>query len=436
MAVELKMKSDLESYLEKLFPITRSISGEGNRETLKILQEIIPIDIHEYPSGQEVFDWTIPQEWNIQDAWIKDSNSRKIVDFAESNLHAMSYSDAIDKKMTFEELRPNLYLHDSIPEAIPYRTSYYHRNWGFCITQKQFNELEQSEGELHVHINSEFDEQGSMSVGELLIPGKSQKEILISSYICHPSLANDNLSGFLLTAFLARYLLEMEDLEHSWRIIFVPETIGAIAYCFYNRLVMKEVDCGLVVTTVGGPGQPGYKQSFDQDHFINRLVEDSFQETGHEFLTYPFDIHGSDERQYSSIGFRINTASITKDKYYEYPYYHSSLDNLDFVSADNILISYEVYTKLINKLDKNMTYKVVNPYCETMLSKHHLYPKDGGALVPGLNNMAELDIRLWLLWFCDGRHSLFDIADELNTNIETLYESAKILADKGILAVQ
>lgn len=428
----INQEVEIDSYLKRLFPITRSITGNGNRETLKILQEIIPLDILEYPTGQQVYDWTIPKEWNIKDAWIKDSNGNKIVDFKISNLHVVSYSTPINKKMKLVELKENLHYLENLPDAIPYRTSYYDENWGFCVSYNQYKELFKDDEEYEVCIDSEHS-NGSMSIGELLIKGKSKKEYLLSCYICHPSMANDSLSGVITTAFIAKELLKIQEtLEYSYRIVFVPETIGAIAYCAKNEKAMKAIDNGLVITTCGGLGDFGYKQSWDEDNFINCMIEDLFRENQIDFLTYPFDIHGSDERQYSSQGFKINCATISKDRYYEYDYYHTSLDNLDFMTAENLNKTLSLYLQLIDKMDKNIVYKNLHPNCEVMLSKHDLYPKTGGAQLPN-SNVSALDIILWLLYYCDGSADLYEISKKLKVDISLVYAEAKQLENKKIL---
>lgn len=426
---------EIEYYLQRLFPITRSITGEGNRETLKILQEIVPLKIIEYPTGQQVYDWTIPKEWNVKDAWIKNSKGEKIVDFQESNLHIVSYSTPISKKMRWSELKNHLHYLEELPEAIPYRTSYYNENWGFCLKYSQFLNLDSqlsNDDEYEVFIDTTL-EDGGLSVGELLIEGQSKKEYLLSCYICHPSMANDSLSGVIVTAFLARELLKNKEfLEHSYRIVFVPETIGAIAYCAKNEQAMKNIKNGLVLTTCGGSGQYGYKQSWEKENFINVMIEDVFKENSIDFLTYPFDIHGSDERQYSSKGFKINCATISKDRYYEYKEYHTSLDNLDFVKVGNLNNTLDLYWQLINKMDKNIIYKNLYPNCEVMLSKHDLYPKTGGAQLPN-SNVSALDIILWSLFYMDGSVSLYEIAKKLNISIELVYEQMKKLEEKTII---
>ncbi|MBN2782300.1 MAG: DUF4910 domain-containing protein [Campylobacterales bacterium] len=423
---------DIEVLLHKLYPITRSITGDGNRDSLNIIKELIPINVIEYPTGQNVYDWSIPKEWNIKDAWIKNSKGEKIIDFKNSNLHVVSYSTPVNKKMSFDELKSNLHFIKELPQAIPYRTSYYNENWGFCISYDEYQTLFCEDEYYEVFIDSSL-KDGSLSIGELLIKGKSEKEYLISCYICHPSMANDSLSGVITTTFIAKELLKKQaELEHSYRIVFVPETIGAISYCANNEKVMKKIDNGLVITTCGGQGDFGYKQSWEKTNFINQIVEDVFKQNKIEFKTYPFDIHGSDERQYSSQGFKINCTTISKDKYYEYKEYHTSLDNLDFVKAENLNKTLDLYLQLIEKMDKNIIYKNLYPNCEVMLSKHDLYPKTGGALLPN-TNVSQLDIILWSLYYMDGTYSLYDISKRLDVDIALIYKEAKILESKQII---
>jgi len=424
---------DINNYLTLLFPFNRSITGPDNEKTLKVLQQIAPLEILEYDSGEHVYDWTIPDEWSIEDAWIKDANDNIIVDFKENNIHVVGYSEAVNKKISFKELKENLFLHHEIPHAIPYRTSYYNKSWGFCVTLSQYKQLEGSVGPLEVVIKSKFNSSGKMAIGELIIPGSSKQEILLSTYICHPSLANDNLSGMLMTAFLARELQNRKNLKYTYRIIWVPETIGAISYCYKNEKAMKNIDMGLVVSTVGGPGEFGFKESWQSDHPINKLIEEVFLESKNTFIKYPFDIHGSDERQYSSQGFRINMATISKDKYYEYPEYHSSLDNLSLVNGYQIQQSLDIYCKLLDKFESRKIYKSLSPYCEVMLSKHDLYPKYGGAQNPEINEKDDLDIILWVLFLSDGVLSTIDISNKIDVNIDSINQICKTLVKKGIL---
>lgn len=445
----------IDEYLKRLFPIARSITGDGNRATLKILQEVIPLEIKEYPSGNKVYDWEIPREWKLKEAWIKNSEGKKIIDFADSNLHVVGYSEPINKKLSFEELKDHLFYIENLPEAIPYRTSYYKKSWGFCLSLEQFKKFFREGETYEVLIDSEF-KSGSLTVGEYLIPGRIKDEILISTYICHPSLANDNLSGAVMTAFLAEEL-QKRKLQHSFRVIFVPETIGAIAYCAFNEEAMKKIKSGFVVSCVGGENNYAYKQSFNISHPLNKIVEETF--AGNSILNYktcPFDPHGSDERQYSSQGFRINSVSIFRDRYYDYAYYHNSLDNIEFVKGENINRTLNLYIQAITAIDKiNDTdlsvyrnpevscskytgksatiFKNLLPYCEVKLGWRGLYPELGGAQRPVIANASELDMVLWLLFYCDGKISVGAIADKIKMDENELYRVALILEEKKLL---
>ena len=435
---ELKLKnetiSEINQYLQRLFPLCRSITGNSNRETLRILQEVIPLTIHEVQSRTPVYDWIVPDEWNIEDAYISDGTGKKIVNFKDNNLHVVSYSIPVKGSIGWEDLRLRLHRHPTLPDAIPYRTSYYKRDWGFCVTNSQYKTLEANGGPFKVVIDSTL-KKGSLTYGELLLPGRSQQEILLSCYICHPSMANDSLSGVLLTAFLAREIAAWQDRRYSYRIIFVPETIGAITYCSLNQEAMKNIDVGLVITTVGGPGKFGYKKSFNPSHAINRIIERIFIELGTEFISYPFDIHGSDERQYSSQAFGINVATIARDKYYEYPEYHTSLDNLSFVSPEQIYSSLVIYRLVLDKLNSRRIYRSKNFYCEPMLSRHNLYPPTGGAQNPVYDDRSELDLILWVLFLSNGRKSIDDIALEISMPDHIVQDISDKLLKKGMLEI-
>ena len=427
---------EIAATLRALFPLCRSLTGPGNRETLRVLGEIIPLRVHEYPSGAKAYDWVIPDEWTAREAWIQDASGRRLVDFSVNNLHLVSCSIPVRGAFTLAELTRRLHWREDLPQAIPYRTSYYKRDWGFCISFEQYQRdfATQPDGTLfEVCVDTVFD-KGSLSVGELLIPGAVEQEILLSTYFCHPSLANDNLSGVVLTAYLARELMRRRS-KYSYRVVFAPETIGAVAYCAHNESAMKSVDCGFVITCTAGKGQWGYKASIDEGHRINRIVEDAFTEFSLPMLRYPFDPHGSDERQYASPGFRINTVTISKDKYYEYKEYHSSLDTLDFISADAVADTMLLYLRVLEKLEDEIFYKSLNPHCEPMLSPRGLYPSTGGGMMPGWNSDRQLDAILWLMMLCDGRTSVQDIAARTSLPFAELCEMAALLTEKGLLGL-
>ena len=422
----------LQQTLERLFPLCRSLTGEPNRETLRVLGEIVPITLHEVPSGTSVLDWVVPDEWTVRGAWIADANGRRLVDFAHNNLHLMSYSIAVDAAMDWAELAPHVHAHPTLPEAIPYRTSYYRRDWGFCVTAAQRDALAAAPGPLQVCIDAGH-HVGSMSYGELLLPGQRSEQILLSAYICHPSMANDSLSGAVLLAWLARWLAAQPERHYSYRFVWVPETIGAVAWLARNAEAARHIDMGLVVTTCGGPGAMGTKLSWDDRHAINRTIHEVLTARGRPFKTYPFDIHGSDERQYSSPGFRINMASIHKDRYYEYPQYHSSADDLSFVNGGQLAEALLVHQQVIERLELREVYRRTQAGGEVMLSRHDLYPASGGAQRPELGGRSELDLILWLLWHADGRRSLCDMAHALDVDVAVLRPLALRLCQRGVL---
>lgn len=421
----------IDDYLKRLFPIARSITGDGNRETLGILKELIPLNLIEYPTGQAVYDWTVPREWRIRDAWIKDGRGRKIVDFKASNLHVVGYSVPVRQRMQLDALEAHLHYLPGQPAAIPYRTSYYQEDWGFCLSFETYKKYFREDETYEVCIDSDLID-GSLTIGEMVIPGQTETEILISTYICHPSMANDNLSGVVMTAMLARELAKCPH-RYTYRIVFVPETIGAIAYLANNEAAMKRIRTGFVVATVGGGGTPGFKLSIDEDHPINRIVEQTLRQHHRHYLTHPFLPLGSDERQYSSPGFRINVASITRDKYYTYPYYHTSLDNLDFVRAEHVNESLNLHLHAIDKLEKNHVYRNRFPCGEINLKKHGLHEPVGGIRRVAPNDLSSADLLLVLMMYCDGRHSLLDISERADVPIERLFDAAEVLAEKKIL---
>lgn len=427
----------LDSLLKDLFPLSRSLSGRDNRITLEKISKIIPLKICEVPSGTEVYDWSIPKEWNVVDAWVKNEKGEKIIDFKKCNIHLVSYSAPINKKVTKEELCNHLYFDQSLPEAIPYRTTYYKENWGFCLSYKDFQKkVEQEEGAFEVFIDSTI-KQGSMSYGEILIEGKTPKEILLSCYICHPSMANDSLSGVVVATYLAKYLMsQKENLLHSYRVIFVPETVGAIAYCALNEEKMKKIKRGFVLTTCGGKGPFGYKKSWDEEDYINTAVEKIFNATNISYQVYPFDINGSDERQYSSQGFRINCITITKDKYYEYPEYHTSLDNLDFVKAEALLETFNLYKALVWEIDKDVILKNKKPNCEIRLGKYgELASSLGGAYRPG-EKRSDRELVMWLMFHCDGKKALSKISEILQVDLKEIYKVAEKLIKENVLEIE
>ena len=424
-------KKEIDLYLKQLFPLNRSLTGDNNRKSLKLLKQIIDIKIKEIPTGKKVYDWTIPKEWNVTDAYIKDKYGEKLISFTKNNLHLVGYSVPVNKKMNWSQLRKKLHYSNKRKSSIPYRTSYYHEDWGFCLKKKQYEQIRDSEGPFKVVIESSL-KKGNLTYGEYFKKGRSKREILISTYICHPSMANDCLSGMIVTSFLAREIKKIKT-KWSYRFVFIPETIGAIAYCNLNEKKLKKIDAGLVITTVGGKGLYGYKQSWDRNHQINSDIEKTLSSLNIKFKTYPFSIRGSDERQYSSQGFKINTASITKDKYFEYKEYHTSADNLKFVKSENIALSIKIYKALIKEIEKWEIFETKMKNCEYMLSRRNLYPKIGGSYKATKNEYTMSDLIQWILFMSDGKKNIEKISSDIGIEMTKVRRISKLLVKKKLL---
>lgn len=417
---------EMYKLLERLFPICRSITGNGVRKTLKILGEHVPLNISEYPSRKKCFDWVIPDEWNISSAWIRDEKNRKIIDFAENNLHVLGYSEPISMTLSLSELKKHLYTDPSRPDVIPYRTSYYERRWGFCMSQKQLESLK--EGKYKVQINSVL-KPGKLTLAEAFLPGKSRKEIFFSCYLCHPSLANDSLSGVVLTAKLYEYLKNRGNNHYSYRFIFVPETIGAIVYLHRNRNTVKSrTYCGMVITCVGDPGEYNYKKTRQGNHPLDRIAENVLKHNVNKYKSHDFFLPGSDERQYSSPGFNLPVGSLMRS-FYGLPSYHSSADNLQNVTSGALEETFGIYSKIIEGIEADFRYENQNPYCEPFLSKYGLYETVGAKM----DSNKYIKKTLSILNFSDGNHSLIDIAEKTGFCITDLLENLRILQQKKLL---
>ena len=406
------------SLIERLFPICRSITGDGVRETLQIIKEFIPLFIEEVPSGTKVFDWTIPKEWNVKDAWVK-FNGKKVIDFTKNNLHLVNYSIPFFGKIRLGELKKHIFTH---PDYIPYITSYYKETWGFCLKQSAFDELE--EGEYEVFIDTSLTD-GSLTYGELFIPGRKKEEVLFSCYICHPSMGNDNLSGTVLLTYLAKELLT-RDLEYSYRFLFIPETIGAITWLARNDV--SNIKHGLVCTCVGDPGGLTYKKS-RSDSEINKIVENVLIDSEAEFKIVDFFPMGSDERQFCSPGFNLPIGSLMRSVYNEFKEYHTSGDNLDFVQPSYLEDSYQKYLEVVYVLENNKKYVNLNPNCEPNLGSRGLYNLVGGA--KGGNNFA---VRLlWVLNLSDGNNDLLEIAIRSGIKFREIVTAVEKLKEVGLV---
>jgi aminopeptidase-like protein len=412
----------------EIFPICRSITGNGVRITLGILQEHIPLTVHEVPSGTEVFDWTVPPEWNIRDAYIKNPAGEKIVDFQESNLHVLGYSAPIHAKLSIDELKPHLITLPDQPDAIPYRTSYYHKTWGFCLSHRVAESLGQ--GPFEVMIDSDFNDNGSLTYGELLIPGASEQEILISTHICHPSLANDNCAGIATACLLAKNLAT-QSLPMGIRFVFIPGTIGSITWLARNEEhAQSHIRHGIVLSCIGDPAPPAYKRSRRMNAAIDQAFEYILESThAGDHAIEPFSPYGYDERQYCSPGFNLPVGLMMRSKYGEFPQYHNSQDNLDFISAEAIDDSVNILLRVLHVLMNNVTLLNRFPKCEPQLGKRGLYSAIGGDQDRYQKQMAML----WILNQSDGRHSLLDIAKTAGIDFNIIAQTARILIDHQLL---
>jgi aminopeptidase-like protein len=412
--------------IEDLYPICRSITGDGLRQTLNRIGEIIPIEIHEVPTGAQVFDWTMPREWNVRDAWVKNAAGEKVIDFQRSNLHLLNYSIPIRQKMPLAELREHLHTLPDRPDWIPYRTSYYEETWGFCLSANELARLE--DGEYEVCIDASL-QDGSLTYGEYYLRGKRTDEVLLSCHACHPSLCNDNLSGVALVAAIAE-MLQGVALEYSYRFLFIPGTIGSIAWLARNEQQAFQIRHGLVAACVGDPGKFHYKRSRRGNAEIDRAVTCVLKTSGEQFDVRDFTPYGYDERQYCSAGFNLAVGSLTRTPHGEFPEYHTSADNLDFVRPQSLAGSLAIYVSVLRTLENNGRYINTSPKCEPQLGKRGLYRTLGG-----LPNAGQIEMALlWVLNFSDGDHTLLDIAERSKLPFDTIHHAAQLLIEKQLLA--
>lgn len=411
---------------KKLWPITRSITGNGVRETLKIIQQEIPnLTIHEVSTGTQCFDWKIPKEWNIKSAYIIDPNGKIIIDFRDNNLHVVSYSVPINKTVSLSELQQHLYSLPEQPDAIPYVTSYYEERWGFCITENQRKVL--VEGDYQVCINSTL-ANGSLTYGELIVPGKSRKEVFLSTYVCHPSMANNELSGPTVTTYLTKWI-QSQPRKYTYRIIFIPETIGSICYLSKNLDVMKKnIIAGYNISCVGDDNAYSYLPSRDEDTISDRIALHILEKSHSDFVKYNYLDRGSDERQYCSPGIDLPIASVMRTKYGEYEEYHTSLDNLDYISSEGLFGAYEVLTKCIDCIESNKIYKATT-LCEPQMGRRNLRPTLGAST----NMAADVKLMSNILVYADGEYDLLDMANKLNISMHEMLQSIGILVEEGLL---
>lgn len=414
--------------ISELYPICRSITGEGCRQTLRILQEHIPLEIREVPSGTKVFDWTVPREWNIRDAYIKNSTGQKIVDFRNSNLHVVNYSTPVRTKLTLEDLREHLFSDPKHPDWIPYRTSYYKEGWGFCIAHSQLMEL--PEDTYEVCIDSSLTE-GQLTYGEYLLQGASSDEMLISCHICHPSLCNDNLSGIALATFVAKHLSHIAR-RVSYRFLFVPGAIGPITWLAHNSECVTRVKHGLVLANLGDPGKSTYKKSRRGNALIDRAVRAVLKHSGTDYEIFEFSPYGYDERQYCSPGFNLPVGLLARTPHGQFPEYHTSADNLELVQAPYLADSFSKILAVIDIVEQNGKYLNTNPHCEPFLGKRNLYRSMGGFQDVQTEQLAML----WVLNLSDGEHDLLDICERSGLPFRAIWAATQRLTGTELLVRQ
>ena len=419
-----RLGREMFAIAEGLYPICRSITGEGLRETLRTVGRRIDLTIHEVPTGSQVFDWTVPKEWNIRDAWIGRPDGTRVVDFRTSNLHVVNYSIPVRKVLSLSELRPHLHSIPDRPDWIPYRTSYYAQDWGFCLTHRQLEALR--EGRYEVCIDSSL-EDGHLTYGECFLPGSTKDEILVSCHACHPSLCNDNLSGVSLVTMIGEVLSGLER-RHGYRLLFVPGTIGPITWLARNEQGATRIRHGLVAACVGDAGPLHYKRSRRGDAEIDRAA--ALMLRGKEGSSIePFSPYGYDERQYCSPGFNLAVGSLTRTPHGRYPEYHTSADNLDLIRAESLADSLRAYLEVFAILERNRTFRNTNPKCEPQLGRRGLYSATGGLRDAKAAEMAML----WVLNLSDELHSLLDIAERSGLGFDSVSAAAKVLSEHGLL---
>ena len=416
---------EMYDLIRDLYPICRSITGDGVRKTLAVLRKYIPLEVHEVPSGTKVFDWTVPREWNIRDGYVRDSTGSKIIDFSASNLHVVNYSVPVHATVSLSELKDHLFSIPEKPDVIPYRTSYYKEDWGFCVRHDVFQSLSGSEYE--VVIDSTL-KDGHLTYGEYALLGETDEEILLSCHICHPSLCNDNLSGIALSAFLARSLESVRH-RYTYRFLFIPGTIGAITWLALNEAATVRIKHGLVVACVGDGGGFTYKKSRQGKAEIDRVVEYLLRASDRPYRVREFTPYGYDERQYCSPGFNLAVGSLTRTPHGEFPEYHTSADNLSFVRPEHLAGSLTMYRSVMEMLEANRRYLNLNPKCEPQLGRRGLYRHAGGYGGGAEREMALL----WVLNLSDGTMTILDIAERSGLTFQAVRAAAEDLLEHGLL---
>jgi aminopeptidase-like protein len=419
------MGARLHEFIAELYPICRSITGQGVRDTLDAIKKRIPLAVQEVPSGTRVFDWTVPREWNIRDGYIANLTGERIVDFRASNLHVVNYSVPVKKRVSLAELKNHLFTLPDYPEWVPYRTSYYKENWGFCLSHKTFEKLR--DDEYDVCIESSL-EPGHLTYGEYFIEGELADEVLICSHVCHPSLCNDNLSSIAIATFLAQQLSRLS-LRDSYRFIFIPATIGSLTWLALNEHNVQRIKHGLVLAGLGDVGPSTYKKSRRGNAVIDRAAIKVLADFGTEHDIIEFFPYGYDERQFCSPGFNLPVGCFMRTPHGRYSEYHTSADNLGFVRPAALADSYAKLLRIFHVLENDRTYLSRNPKGEPQLGKRGLYRPIGGDAGTAFDELALL----WVLNLSDGEHSLLDIAERSKLSFGAVKRAADALLDHSLL---
>lgn len=411
--------------VRELYPICRSITGNGVRQSLALLGQHIPIDVTEVPTGTRVFDWSVPREWNITDAYIENAAGERVVDFRASNLHVLNYSAPVCKVLPLEELKAHIYTLPGQPDLVPYRTSYYEERWGFCMSQRALDALPQ--GNYKAVVESTLAD-GSLTYGECVLPGESEDEVLFSAHICHPSLANDNCSGLAVLTMLAAELAQRPR-RYTYRFIFAPGTIGAITWLARNEHRVDRIKHGLVVSCLGDGGGPMYKRSRRGDAMIDRALVHVVQHSSPAARIREFVPYGYDERQYCSPGFNLPVGLLQRSEYGTFPEYHTSADNLHFVAPEHLESSFSMLRAAVEILENDRTMINTQPKCEPALGARGLYATVGGDKNSAQSSMAMF----WVLNFSDGDHSLLEIAERSGLPFSAVLRAAERLEAASLL---
>jgi len=416
----------MHGLVRELYPVCRSITGPGLRHTLSVLAEQIPLVQHEVASGSAALDWIVPPEWSIRDAYVKDASGRRVIDFHALNLHVVQYSQPISARMSLAQLRPHLHSLPEHPGWIPYRTSYYEPAWGFCLAHQQLEQL--AEGEYEVRIDSELS-PGSLSYGEVILPGETTDEVLFSSHVCHPSLANDNLSGVAVAVELIRWLQQRSQRRYTYRFVFAPGTIGALVWLSRNRETLARIRAGLVLTLLGDAGPSTYKQTRRGNTDVDRAAAHVLETAGSPHTIREFTPTGYDERQYGSPGFDLPVGCLMRTPHAEYPEYHTSADDLSLVRPASLADSWQKAAAIVDLLERNVRYRNECPYGEPQLGRRGVF----AALAERPDRQQVQPAIPWVLNLSDGQHSLLEMAERSKLNFWQIAGAADLLAEQGLL---